>query len=155
MPLKDCTSIDSNVLQWSRMDSRLGLFYHQRCFTCLYWPDPKFGCVKGRRNIWRFESRWRKCSSITWNNYENNQFRLKYLTLNFLFYSAINYLIIIFFRFMMARAKNIRLRMSEITQEGIDRALKRVDGLDHKIQKIEDPGDKEVFMVRYYVKQEQ
>ena len=51
--------------------------------------------------------------------------------------------------------KNIRLRMSEITQEGIDRALKRVDGLDHKIQKIEDPGDKEVFMVRYYVKQEQ
>ena len=56
---------------------------------------------------------------------------------------------------MMARAKNIRLRMSEITQEGIDRALKRVDGLDHKIQKIEDPGDKEVFMVRYYVKQEQ
>ena len=39
------------------------------------------------------------------------------------------------------------LRMSEITQQGIDRAIKRVDGLDQKIQEIEDPGDKEVFMV--------
>ena len=37
--------------------------------------------------------------------------------------------------------------MSEITQQGIDRAIKRVDGLDQKIQEIEDPGDKEVFMV--------
>lgn len=142
MPFKDCTSINSNVLQWSRMDSRLGLFYHQRCFTCLYWSDPKFGCVKGRRNIWRFESRWRKCSSITWNNHENNQFRLKYLTLNFLFHSAINYYINI------PSFTDLRLlRMSEITQEGIDRAIKRVDGLDQKIQEIEDPGDKEVFMV--------
>ena len=49
----------------------------------------------------------------------------------------------------MASVLIIRLRMSEITQEGIDRALKRVDGLDQKIQEIEDPGDKEVFMVRY------
>ena len=37
--------------------------------------------------------------------------------------------------------------MSEITQQGIDRAIKRVDGLDQKIQEIEDPGNKEVFMV--------
>jgi len=36
--------------------------------------------------------------------------------------------------------------MSEVTQEGIDKAITRVDGLDKKIQEILDPGDKEVFM---------
>lgn len=41
----------------------------------------------------------------------------------------------------------LKFRMSEVTQEGIDKAITRVDGLDKKIQEILDPGDKEVFMV--------
>ena len=37
--------------------------------------------------------------------------------------------------------------MSEVTQEGIERALKRVDGLDEKIKGINDQEEKELFMV--------